>query len=92
MIRGHGGRKTNLIDSIGSQWEEVAKALNVTQEDMDMIKTTHSDDKEACHAMLVTWLESNNAEVSWTVLIQALSDAGLMELADSLEDILVLLQ
>ena len=91
-MEGRGGKKIKVIDSIGSQWEELAKALNMEQEDIDMIKTTHGDnDQEACRVMLATWLEGNNGEVSWTVFIQALIDAGLPDLADSLKDILQLL-
>jgi hypothetical protein len=46
--------------------------------------TKHSDhDEEACREMLATWLEGNNGEVSWTALTQALIDAGLPEVADS---------
>ena len=91
VTEGRGGRKVRVIESIGSQWEEVAKALDIGQEDIDMVKTTHSDnDEEACREMLVTWLEGNNGEVSWTTFSQALIDAGLPELADSLKDVLVL--
>ena len=90
MIKGRRGRRIKVIDSVGSQWEELAKALDMEQEDIDMIKTTHGDnDEEACRAMLATWLEGNNGEVSWTAFIQALIDAGLPELADSLKDIMV---
>ena len=91
VIQGHGGRKIKVIDRVGSQWEELAKALEMGQEDIDMIKTTHGDsDQEACRAMLATWLEGSYGEVSWTVLSQALIDAGLPELADSLKDVLQL--
>ena len=91
VMEGHGGRKVRVIESIGSEWEEVAKALDMGQEDIDMIKTTHSDnDEEACREMLATWLEGNICEVSWTAFSQALIDAGLPELADSLKDVLVL--
>ena len=88
-MEGRGGRKVRVIESTGSEWEEVAKALDMGQEDIDMIKTTHSDnDEEACREMLATWLEGNNGEVSWTAFTQALIDAGLPELADNLKDIL----
>ena len=87
-LEGRGGRKVRVVESIGSEWEEVAKALDMGQEDIDMIKTRHSDhDEEACREMLATWLEGNNGEVSWTALIQALIDSGLPELADSVKDI-----
>ena len=89
MLKGHGGRKVRVGVSIRSEWEEVAKALDMGQEAIDMIKSTHSDnDKEACREMLATWLEGNNGEVSWTAFTQALIDAGLPELADSLKDVL----
>ena len=90
-IEGCEGTKVRVIESRGSQWEEVAKALDMGQEDIDMIKTTHSDnDEETCREMLATWLEGNNGEVSWTEFSQALIDAGLPELADNLKDVLVL--
>ena len=89
VLEGHGGRKVRVVDSIGSEWKEVAKALDMGQEDIDMIKSRHSDhDEEACREMLATWLEGNNGEVSWTALTQALIDAGLPQLADSLKDVL----
>ena len=89
MLEGHEGRKVRVLESIGSEWEEVAKALDMGQEDIHMIKTTHSDnDEEACREMLAIWLEGNNGEVSWTAFTQALIDAGLPELADSLKDVL----
>ena len=63
VIESRGGRKVRVIENIGSEWEEVAKALDIGQEDIDMIKTTHSDsDEEACRKMLATWLEGNNGE------------------------------
>ena len=88
-LEGRGGRKVRVVESIGSEWEEVAKALDMGQEDIDMIKTRHSDDdEEACREMLATWLEGNNGEESWTALTQALIDAGLPELADNIKGIL----
>ena len=85
MIEGHGGTRIRIIESIGSEWEEVAKALDMGQEDVDMIKSAHPDnDNEACRAMLATWLEGNHGEVSWIVFTQALTDAGLPEIAVSL--------
>ena len=90
-IVGRGGRKVRVLESIGSEWEELAKALTVGQEDIDVIKATHSDnDEEACREMLDSWLGGNAGEVTWTAFTQALVDAGLPELADSLKDVLVL--
>ena len=88
-VMDHGGTKVRIIDSIGPLWEEVAKAVDIGQETIDMIKTKHLDSYvEACHEMLTTWLEGDNGEVSWTALTQALIDAGLPEVATSLKDIL----
>ena len=89
LLEGRGGGKVRVVESMVFEWEEVAKALDMGQEDIDMIKSTHSDnDEEACREMLATWLEGNNGEVSWTAFTQALIDAGLPELGDSLKDVL----
>ena len=90
-IEGCGGRKVRVVESIVSEWKEVAKALDMGQEDIDTIKSRHSDnDEEACREMLATWLEGNDGEVSWTAFTQALNNAGLPELADSVKDVIVL--
>ena len=91
VLDGRGGRKVRVVESIGSEWEEVAKALDMGQEDIDMIKSTHSDnDEEACREMLATWLEGNNGEVSWAAVThEALIDAGLPELANSVKDVVL---
>ena len=52
------GCRGRVIESIGSQREEVAKALGMGQEDSDRIKTTHSDE-DICCGMLAT---GNNGE------------------------------
>ena len=89
VLEGRGGRKVRVVENIGSEWEEVAKALDMGQEDVDMIKSRHSNnDEKACCEMLATWLEGNNGEVSWTAFTQALIDAGLPELAENLKDVL----
>ena len=33
-LEGRGGRKVRVVESIGSEWEEVAKALDMGQEDI----------------------------------------------------------
>ena len=91
LLEGHGRRKVKVIESIESQWEKVAVALGVEEDMIDTLKSTHSHNHlEACHAMLVTWLECNADKVSWPTFIQGLIDAGLPELADSLTEILKL--
>ena len=79
VLEGRGGRKVRVVKSIVSEWEEVTKALVIGQEDIDMIKSRHSDDEEACREMLATWLKGNYGKVSWTAFTQALTDAGLPE-------------
>ena len=90
-MEGRGQRKVKVIESIESQWEEVAVALGVEEDMIDTIKSTHSQNHlEACRAMLATWLESNADKVSWPTFIQGLIDAGLPDLADNLDEILKL--
>lgn len=80
-----------IIESIESQWEVVAIALGVKEDIISAIKSTHSHNHlEACCAMLATWLECNADKVFWPTFIQGLTDAGLPDLADSLNEILKL--
>ena len=90
MLEGHGGRKVKLIEGIGSQWKELAVALGFEQDIIDMIISTHLHrHHEACHEMLARWLEGDTGQVSWTTFIQSLITAGLPDLADSLNEILL---
>ena len=88
LIEGCGGRKVKVIEDIGSHWEDLAVELEVQEEIIDQIKSEHPSQsyREACRAVLATWLESNGSEVSWSALTQGLINAGLPDLADNLKD------
>ena len=47
-LEGRGGRKVRVVESIGSEWEEVAKALDMGQED------THSG-FDWCWTTRISW-------------------------------------
>ena len=58
LLEGYGRRRVKVIESIGSQWKEVAIALGVGEDTIDTIKSLHNH-LEACRAMLAIWLECN---------------------------------
>lgn len=91
LLEGHGGRKVKVIDSVASQWTELAQTLGFRQDTIENIADTYMQCHEACREMFVKWLENNEGlkgPVSWSTLIQCLIDAGLVEIADSLMEVL----
>ena len=93
LIEGRGGRKIKVIEGIGPHWEDLARALEIEQKVIDSIKSLHPSHSyhEVCGAaVLASWLQGYGGKVSWTSLVQEIITAGLLELADSLKEILKL--
>lgn len=91
MFESHGGRKVKVIESIGNQWGELAKALGFENEVIDYIADMFPQDHEASCQMLSKWLDGGDNlahPITWTTLIQCLIDAGFVELAESIRDTL----
>ena len=91
LLEGHGGRKVKVIDSLASQWDELAKALGFEEEAIQRIKNTYLQSHDACREMLHKWLEGNEGLISpvvWITLIQCLINSGLVGIADNLKEVL----
>ena len=91
LLESHGGRKVRIIDSVASQWVELAKAMGFGEEDIDRIRNTFCLNHEACQEMFIKWLEGDEhliSPVTWGTLIQCLIDSGLVDVADNLKEIL----
>ena len=80
------GKKIGVINNAASQWKELAGVLGFRQDDIDSISRTYPETHEACHHMLAWWLEGDKGPVTWTSLIHGLRDAGLIELAEDLNE------
>lgn len=69
-------------------------ALGFQHLDVQGMSEAHSDDHEACRSMLALWIEGDFGDrgpVTWTFLIEGLRDAGLMDLADDLNQTISIL-
>ena len=91
LLESHSGRKIKIIDSIASQWIELARAMGFGEEDIERIRNTSCLSHEACQKMFTKWLEGDESlmsPVTWSTLIQCLIDCELVEVADVLKEIL----
>ena len=92
LLEGHGGRKVRLIESVAYKWKELAKELDFSVEKIDSIDAeTNSKHEKACPQMLEEWVGGDDelkGPVTWITLIQCPMDAGLMDIADRLKEII----
>ena len=80
-----------MIDSVASQWDELAKALGFEEEAIERTKSTFPLSHEACRDMLHKWLEGDGSltgPATWSTLIQSLIRSGLVDIADKLKEAL----
>ena len=79
MIRYRKDGKTvsiRLIDSIVSEWKDVARQLNFNEAKIRTYQQAHpGEPKESADAMLSSWIMSD-ANATWAKLIQAIEDAS----------------
>ena len=86
MLKRPGGRPVKIVETIAYRWQDVALALHFEGSVIASIKeSTFSNVEEGCRRMLDRWLEGGCHEpVTWKRLVEALQDAGFIELAESL--------
>ena len=92
LLEGHGGRKVRLVESVAYKWKELAKELDFNDQRIYSIGAgANSKHEKACQQMLEEWIGRDDdlkGPVTWTTLIQCLMDAGLMDIADRLKEII----
>lgn len=81
------------MDTIASEWAELAMALGFGGHVISYVKKDYSQDcKGASCKILRMWLdheyENLKEPVSWTTLLQCLGDAGFPGIANEVEDII----
>ena len=87
-----GAKKIRVIDTVAAQWEELAIALGFEAAVINYIRRDHVHDaKGACCHVLTKWLaekeENLRSPVTWTTLIECLTDAGFAGLAEDLKKV-----
>ena len=91
-MEGRGGRRVRAIEGVASKWEHLARSLKFDGPRIDSIRRdTHHQTEDACDRMLTKWLNGEHdlkGPVTWATLIQCLIDAGFIDIADSLKEII----
>ena len=96
LLRNNAGYLTiNELDSVlkkvweaRNKWQNIGLALGVSQDDLDAIRVSNSDDADKCFAqVLAKWLRSCSRSKSWRVLADALRSptVGYQCLANNIE-------
>ena len=83
-----------IIEGVGDKWRDLARSLNFSEPRIDSIVDAgapHEQSEEACQRMLSEWLDGDGdlkGPVTWGTLIQSTIDAGLMDMADILKELI----
>lgn len=92
LLEGRDGGKVRVIEGVAHKWKNMATSLSfdgprIESIDMGALKMT----EDACRKMFVKWLDGDHdlkEPVTWATLIRCLIDAGLIDMADKLKEIL----
>lgn len=83
-----------IIDEIAAKWRRVGLSLNFSASDLDNIESSCQGKVEECsERLLIQWLDGNistQLPITWETLLDALRDARLGQLAETLTDSLTL--
>ncbi len=85
-----GEKRIRIIDSVAANWEEVAIALDFDVPEIATVRLEcHFQPKPACRMILSNWLKGQGCQPpTWERLVEALSDANFLSLAQDLQQIL----
>ena len=83
------GQTIKVIESAATCWERVAMKLHFKRHVIDtLISESHGVATKCCHYMFMQWLEGDGRKpITWRTLINALSEAKLDDIAQSLRDV-----
>ena len=78
-----------ILDTIAAQWEDVAIALDFEGSVIETVRQdTHHQSVPACRTIFQKWLAGGGCQpANWSRLIQALTDARLIDLAEQIKNI-----
>lgn len=93
MLKGKGEKKVRIIDTIASEWEELAIALGFDGNVINYVKKDYvHDSKGASSKILGLWLENEDEQlkgpISWSTLLQCLDDIGYSSLSNDIHNII----
>ena len=92
LLKSRRGKELRLIEQVAPNWKDLATALHFDWPRIDSIDEANRKPEDKCQAMFGRWLDGEHdlEPATWETLHQCLIDAGIVELADDLQEILVL--
>ena len=80
------GSMLKIIETVADRLKEMTLALQLEDHD---INTLERDPVPACCEMMQQWLNGEGRKpVTWLTLIESLTDAGFLDIAETLQEIL----
>ena len=80
-----------VIEGVAYKWKELAMSLDFDGPRIESIDMgAPCKPEEACRQMLVKWLDGDDnlrGPVTWDTIVQSMIDAGLVDMADKLKEI-----
>ena len=88
-LQGRGGRRVRVIESVATNWEYLAQALHFEDGVIETVRRdAYNRAEDSCQEVLRLWLEGqaeSRQPVNWGTLIDSLSEAGFVDVAEDLQ-------
>ena len=92
LLKCRSGRRLRVLDTVAADWMYLAISLGFEGPVIECIEMESlMRPTEACHRVFTKWLDGGDGlckPVTWDTLIQCLIDAGFVDTAEQLEEIL----
>ena len=72
-------KRINIIEAIAPQWRELGSELKLTENQLFNIE--HNVKEDRCRAVLESWFKGSKDQLTWSTLLQAMTDAGCTSVA-----------
>ena len=93
LVKGRNDKMIRIMDQVTPHWKDLALALHFDGPRIETIdQKVFRNPEDACRDMFFRWLDGDYdlEPATWGTLHQCLIDAGLVELADDLQECLSL--
>jgi len=90
----HDGRVIKIVTEVAGRWERMARRLNFTEGEVEILQRRHASDVEsACTDLFQRWLNpitgNHRQPVTWQTIVECLREIDLNVAAEDLNAILV---
>ena len=91
LLEGIDGGSIRVMDKVAPDWKRLAISLKFNQSKIRTIDRDHNRSEDACREMFMQWLDRGHdlaQPCTWKTLIKCLRRAALIDVANSLREIL----